>query len=157
MWRGSATLIALVMAGALPANSQSSAEGWTRVRDPALGLRLEYPSKIFASDAGKTERHMGRRFRTSDGRAEFAYYSFKNDGRETPKSYLERTLVIDRRKIIYQRLTDRFFVVSSVRDKRIFYSRCNFGGLVRCIYLEYPQTQKRNWDRTVTRISNSLR
>src|SRR5215207_7495712 len=72
-------------------------------------------------------------------------------------NFLRRTLVMKPEQIIYRRITPSFFVVSSVRNANIFYSRCNFSRRVKCFYIEYPAEQKRSWDRTVTRMSYSLR
>ncbi len=54
-------------------------------------------------------------------------------------------------------MTEQFFVMSSIRDGRIFYSRCNFASGIHCIYLEYPQAEKLAFDPIVTRVSTSLR
>lgn len=138
-------------------SAQSFREGWSTVSDRRLGLIVQYPAQVFVVNAGKTEKHQGSRFRTSDGRAEFVYYGFPNNSRESPAAYLKRTLLMDRTRLIYQRVTENFFVISSSRQGRIFYSRCNFGDLVRCIYLEYPADEKLGWDNIVARISYSLR
>jgi hypothetical protein len=47
--------------------------------------------------------------------------------------------------------------VSSFRNDRIWYDRCNFSGhYINCVLLNYPAVEKRQWDDVVTRISNSL-
>ena len=130
---------------------------WSIVRDSRSGLHVEYPAGLFSVPAGPTDRHPGQKFRTPDGRAEFAYYTFENSRAESPGAYLNRALVVDKRNIVYQRITPSFFVVSSIRGQNIYYSRCNFGRFVKCIFTEYPAQEKRRWDATVTRISHSLR
>jgi len=134
-----------------------AADVWQKISDPENNLSVEYPASVFRNFAGPTDRYAGKRFLTPDGQAEFAYYAFENRLRETPAKYLNRTLVVQKSNLVYKRITDRFFVISSVRNKRIFYSRCNFGSTVKCIYLEYPASEKRAWDRAVARISSSLR
>ena len=128
---------------------------WVTVQD--AGLQVQYPGSVFAVPAGPTERYSGQRFTSPDGSAQFAYYSFENSRGESPANFLRRTLVMKPEQIIYRRITPSFFVVSSVRNDNIFYSRCNFSRRVKCFYIEYPAEQKRSWDRTVTRMSYSLR
>jgi len=128
---------------------------WVTVND--AGLQMQYPNSVFAVPAGPTERYSGQRFTSPDGSAQFAYYSFENSRGESPANFLRRTLVMKPEQIIYRRITPRFFVVSSIRNENIFYSRCNFSRRVKCFYMEYPAEQKRSWDRTVTRMSYSLR
>jgi hypothetical protein len=48
--------------------------------------------------------------------------------------------------------------VSSIRKDRIWYNRCNRGsGAMNCVMINYPATEKRQWDGVVTRISHTLR
>ena len=59
--------------------------------------------------------------------------------------------------IMYKRVTPDFFVVSSIRNDRIWYNRCNrSGGYMDCVLISYPAAEKRQWDGVVTRISHSL-
>jgi hypothetical protein len=59
--------------------------------------------------------------------------------------------------IVYKRVTPRFFVVSSIRNGKIWYNRCNFAGrFAHCVLINYPAAEKRQWDSVVTRISNTL-
>ena len=155
------TLLLLTIGGLVslgpPSHAQTSSPHWKRIDDRKIGVSVDYPAGVFPDYAGATDRHPGKRFASRGGQAEFAYYAFENKRRETPARYLKRTLVVEPRKLIYKRITNNFFVISSIRNKRIFYSRCNFGPNVKCIYLQYPVSEKRKWDRAVTRISRSLR
>ncbi len=130
---------------------------WETVRDVDSGLQVQYPTSVFSVAAGPTEGYSGQRFTNPDGSAQFAYYSFENSRGESPSTYLRRTLVMKPEQLIYRKTTPKFFVISSIRNQKIFYSRCNFSRLVKCFYMEYPAEQKRFWDSTVTRISHSLR
>ena len=64
--------------------------------------------------------------------------------------------------ILYKRVTPSFFVVSSVRNDRIWYNRCTRttdggpSGYMNCVLINYPAAEKRRWDGVVTRISRSL-
>jgi hypothetical protein len=54
-------------------------------------------------------------------------------------------------------VTPGFFVVSSFRKGKIYYDRCNFAGrFINCVLINYPASEKRQWDNVVTRISNTL-
>ena len=129
---------------------------WTVFSTPS-GLSVPYPANIFNVGAGATERGVGREFRSEDGRSEFSAYSLPNAEGDSPRSYLRKHLLVPPTSLVYRRVTDRFFVMSSIREDRIFYSRCNFAGGIHCIFLEYPVTEKAPWDRIVTRMSYSLR
>ena len=60
--------------------------------------------------------------------------------------------------IIYKNITSDFFVVSSIRNDRIWYNRCDRGnGTMNCVKINYPAAEKRRWDDVVTRISRTLR
>lgn len=128
-------------------------EGWRWDRSGTV----QFPTDIFSANLGATERYEGTKFGTKDGRSTLAIYSFNNTRQENPRAYLTRTLVVDPTGLIYKRITRRFFVISDIRRDDIYYSRCNFGRQVRCIYMQYPAEQKRQWDSIVTRMSHSLR
>jgi hypothetical protein len=130
-------------------------EDWQIAREGSLSVL--YPAGLFADDAGPTEQGTGQKLRWRDGDVLFAFYRLENPERHSPRSYLANKLVVDQSNILYRRVTDRFFAISSIRNGRIFYSRCNFRGSLHCIYLDYPQSRKRALDRIVTRISHSLR
>jgi hypothetical protein len=59
--------------------------------------------------------------------------------------------------IMYKRVTPNFFIVSSIRNDRIWYDRCNrSAGFMNCVMINYPVAEKRRWDDVVTRISHTL-
>lgn len=147
-------ILALIGLG-LPADALPR-EGWSTFRGER-GLVTQYPAGIFDVVAGPTERGKGRKFKSSEGPYEFAAYSLQNASYLSPRDYLRKHLVVDPSSMVYRRVTNRFFVLSSVRNNRIFYSRCNFSARINCIYLEYPRSEKVTWDPIVTRISHSLR
>ena len=129
-------------------------EGW-KLFEGAQGLTVRYPAGVF--DDGATERGAGRKLKSDDGKYQFAAYALANTDNEAPRAYLAKNLLVPKSELTYRRATRKFFVISSIRDGRIFYSRCNFAGGIYCIYLEYPQPDKVAWDGIVSRISYSLR
>jgi len=59
--------------------------------------------------------------------------------------------------IQYKRITPRFFAVSSIRNGRTWYNRCNrVNEYMNCVLINYPAAEEREWDAVVTRISLSL-
>ena len=59
--------------------------------------------------------------------------------------------------IMYRRVTPGFFAVSSERNGKIWYNRCNASGrFMNCVLINYPAAEKRRWDSVVTRISRTL-
>ena len=150
--------------GAARGSGTGSRRGPGRL-DHVLRSRFRNPDRIsggiFSKDEGASEKGIGRRFTSADGRSTFIIYSRANDTRDTPASYLRKNLKVSRSTLDYERIAPSFFAISSVRQGSIFYSRCNFssdaGGAIHCFDMVYPQEAKRAFDYVVTRISRSLR
>ena len=129
---------------------------WRRYVIPSSGTSVDMPVSIFTSDAGAPENGTGRRFFTEDRRADLTVQSIPNPGNDSPGAFLAK--MRPPAGIIYKRVTSGFFVVSSIRDDRIWYNRCNRGrGSMNCVLINYPAAEKRQWDEVVTRISRTLR
>jgi hypothetical protein len=128
---------------------------WVRYQVPETGAAVDIPTSIFSEQAGKPDGGYGRRFLTSDRRADLTVQSVPNDAGFSPAVYLARKN--PPRDIVYRKVTPRFFVVSSFRQGKIWYDRCNFAGrFINCVLINYPAAEKRQWDSVVTRISNTL-
>ncbi len=123
--------------------------------------QVEYPAGLFEVFDGESEKGIGERWMTADGRAFLTIYSRANEAADTPASYLKNNLRVARAALEYERVTRSFFAISSTREGLVYYSRCNFsadaGGALHCFDLVYPQREERAWDAIVTRISRSLR
>jgi hypothetical protein len=133
----------------------SQQDGWQPYAIGETGAHVDVPTAIFSKDAGPPESGSGRRFLTSDGRANLTVQTLPNQDGDSPAAFLAK--IRPPSGIVYKRVTPNFFVVSSVRDQIIWYNRCNFSGrLAHCILINYPADEKRQWDRVVTRISNTL-
>jgi hypothetical protein len=150
--------IALVIAsGAALAPVPAAAQpiNWVRYQVRETGASVDIPSSIFTQDAGKPEEGYGGRFLSADRRADLTVQSIANEARLSPGAFLARKN--PPRDIVYKRVTPRFFVVSSFRNGKIWYNRCNFAGrFTHCVLINYPAAEKRQWDGIVTRISNTL-
>jgi hypothetical protein len=139
----------------LPGLAAAQAQAWRSYAVAETGARVELPAAIFSEDGGKPEEGFGRRFLTSDGRANLTLQSVPNSANDSPAAFLAKKHPPS--DIVYKRVTPGFFVVSSVRNGKIWYNRCNRAGrYMQCVLINYPAAEKRQWDGIVTRISNSL-
>jgi hypothetical protein len=127
---------------------------WEKYGIPETGTSVEVPSSVFTEVAGKPDGY-GRNFRTSDARADLTVQSMPNSASDSPANY--RAKKDPPSRIVYKRITPRFFVVSSFKGDKIWYDRCNFSArFIHCVLINYPADEKREWDGIVTRISNTL-
>jgi len=128
---------------------------WTTYTIPETGTSVEFPSSIFTEEAGRPDGH-GERFKSADGRATLSIQAAPNISHDSPAAFLAKNN--PPAHIQYKRVTPRFFAVSSYKDDKVWYDRCNFsGGFIHCVLLHYPASEEREWDDIVTRISLSLR
>ena len=128
---------------------------WERYAIPETGASVDVPTSVFTSDAGQTEIGYGRRFLSADQRANLTVQSVPNNSGDTPAAFLAKKKPPS--GIVYKRVTPRFFALSSFRNDKIWYDRCNFSGhYINCVLINYPAAEERQWDDIVTRISLSL-
>jgi hypothetical protein len=152
---GQTILVRVVLALAV-STSAASAQSvrWQKFDIPETGASVDIPRSVFTEVGAKPDGY-GQSFRTADGRADLTVQSMSNGGRDTPALFLAKKHPPSR--IVYQRITPRFFVVSSFKDNKIWYDRCNFASrYIHCVLINYPASEKRDWDGIVTRISNTL-
>ena len=146
----------MLFAAILGAQSASARpDNWQSYVIPETGAVAQIPTAIFSADGGRPEEGPGRKFLSSDGRARLTVQSIANREGDSPAAFLARKNPPP--NIVYRKVTPRFFVVSSFRGDKIWYNRRNFAGrFVHCVLIDYPSAEKRQWDRIVTRISNTL-
>jgi hypothetical protein len=139
----------------LPGLADAQSTAWQTYVVPETGAKADIPVTVFSKDGGKPDAGYGRRFLTPDGRANLTVQSIPNAANDSPAAFLAKKNPPS--DIIYKRVTSRFFVVSSIRDGRIWYNRCNRAArYMQCVLINYPAAEKRQWDGAVTRISTSL-
>lgn len=127
---------------------------WTTYTIPQTGTSVDFPASIFTENAGRPDGY-GQRFRTADGRADLTIQAAPNVSNDSPAAFLAKKHPPP--GIQYKRVTPRFFAVSSYKDGKVWYNRCNFSkGLVHCVLINYPAREEHDWDDVVTRISLSL-
>ena len=148
-------LAAAVAISLLPGLAAAESTAWQSYVVPETGAKVDIPVGVFSEDAGKPDAGYGRRFLTSDRRANLTVQSIPNAANDSPAVFLAKKNPPP--GIVYKRVTPRFFVVSSIRNGRIWYNRCNRAArYMQCVLINYPAAEKRRWDGVVTRISHSL-
>lgn len=149
-------LVATILLSAICAAS-AAAESieWRQFNIASTGLSVQLPVTIFTEDGGPPEGTQGRKFFTKDHRADLTIKSVPNPENDSPRVFLEK--MQPPAAIQYKRVTRDFFAVSSIRDGRTWYNRCNRArGFMNCVLINYPAAEDRQWDAIVTRISLSL-
>jgi hypothetical protein len=149
-------LVAIVVFTLLPGMlGPAAAAEWRKYSLSESGLSVDVPVTVFTEDAGAAEGAAGRVFYTADRRADLTIKSIANAEDDSPASFLAKMQPPD--SIQYKRVTSRFFAVSSIKNGRTWYNRCNrAGGFMNCVLINYPAAEDRQWDAIVTRISLSL-
>ena len=133
----------------------AGAVDWERYPIAKNGASVEIPVSLFSEKAGLPEGELGQRFFTGDHRANLTVRAIPNPDNDTPAAFLAKQGPPP--NIVYKRVTPEFFVVSSFRNENIWYNRCNrSAGYMNCVLINYPASEKRQWDGIVTRISHSL-
>jgi hypothetical protein len=127
---------------------------WMTYTIPETGTSVDFPSSIFTEQAGRPDGY-GQRFQSADGRANLTIQAAANTSNDSPAAFLAKRHPPPR--VQYKRVTPRFFAVSSYKDDKVWYNRCNFSrDLVHCVLINYPAKEEREWDEIVTHISLSL-
>jgi hypothetical protein len=155
--RWSAIVIGLCLAtfSGVPIPAGAEPIQWQRFVIASSGASVDIPVTIFSDDAGPAQGGAGRRFYSADRRADMTVQSIANPAHDSPAAFLARQSPPP--GIVYKRITPDFFVVSSFRNQKIWYNRCNrSAGYMNCVLINYPAAEKRDWDDVVTRISHSL-
>jgi hypothetical protein len=150
-----ANLACAIAMSLVPVAAAAGNTDWTTYRIAKTGAAVEIPVAIFSEDAGPSEGGLGRHFYTEDRRADLTVQSIPNPANDSPATFLARKRPPS--GIVYKRVTPKFFVVSSFRNGKIWYNRCNRStDFMICILINYPAAEKRQWDNVVTRISQTL-
>ena len=143
-------IVSLVPMAALADNTE-----WRKYVIPDTGAKVDIPVSIFTEDAGPPKGGTGRRFFTIDHLAYLTLQLVPNLDNVSLFTFLAKWL--PPAGIQYKRVTPRFFAVSSIRNGRTWYNRCNrVNEYMNCVLINYPAAEEREWDAVVTRISLSL-
>jgi hypothetical protein len=148
-------LLPALILSLLPATAFADRTEWRKYVIPSTGANVDVPVNIFTEDAGLPDGAIGRRFFTKDHRADLRVQSVPNPENDSPATFLAKKQ--PPASIQYRRVTPHFFAVSSIRNGRTWYNRCNRANeYMNCVLVNYPAAEERQWDAVVTRISLSL-
>ena len=151
----SVRLFAFLLFGLASGTVPAAGAEWRRFVIPNTGASAEIPVSIFSEETELPDGGIGRQFYTDDRRADLTVQSVANPNNDSPARFLATKDPPP--GILYKRVTPSFFVVSSVRNDRIWYNRCNRSvGTMNCVLINYPRAEKRRWDGVVTRLSLTL-
>src|ERR1700709_1579647 len=115
-------LIAATVLALWPVFASGQASEWQRYVVAESGAAVDVPRDVFSDEAGKPETGYGARFLTSDRRANLTVQSVPNEGLAPARFFATKNPPSD---IVYKKITDRFFVGSSIRHALIWSTRCN--------------------------------
>ena len=145
----------LALSLSLVLGAAAATTNWESYVMAKSGASVEIPTSRFSENAALPEGDFGRRFYTGDRRADLTVRAIPNPENDTPAAFLAKRRPPS--EIVYKRVTPGFFVVSSFRNGKIWYNRCNRStGYMNCVLINYPASEKRQWDDIVSRISLSL-
>jgi hypothetical protein len=149
-------LLTIILLNMMPmASAEAAGLEWRKFVISSTGLSVDLPVTIFAEDGGSAEGTQGRIFFTKDHRADLTIKSMPNPENDSPRVFLDK--MQPPAVIQYKRVTRDFFAVSSIRNGRTWYNRCNRApGFMNCVLMNYPAAEDPQWDAVVTRISLSL-
>lgn len=130
---------------------------WKTYVNPRFGTKIEYPADVFLPQPARPNVE-GRRYLTSDGRAELIVASRKAAPNEVLRNLREYDKSVMRYdEITYEPVGDNWYVLSGYLGQEIFYRRVQLsGGAVHSFELYFPRAERAAWDGPVTRMSHSF-
>lgn len=139
----------------------ANAHEWDRYVNSAYGIRLSYPSSVFAFDRA-SERGDGEVFVSDDGRARLLIGAFRNSDHHSPKSYQRfiSEYSYPGAEIDYAPVGRNWTVLSGERANTMFYEKVFFrcdGAVIGSFAMLYPVSERRFYDPIVERIEDSFR
>lgn len=143
------------------APSSALAAQWSGYRNPEFGIRLSYPSSIFAFDRA-TSGGDGELYVSRDGRARLLIGAFRNNEHYTPRTYQRfiSETSYPGAKIDYAPVGGNWAVLSGERDGTMFYEkvffRCN-RSVIGSFAMLYPTAERHLYDPIIERIENTFR
>jgi len=135
-------LLAVLVLSLVPTIAFAATTEWRKYVIPSIGTNVDIPVTIFTEDGGSPEGGTGRRFFTKDHRADLTVQSIPNLENDSPAAFLAKKR--PPAGIQYKRVTPRFFAVSSIRNDRVWYNRCNRANrYMNCVLINYPAAEER--------------
>ncbi|MET3521433.1 hypothetical protein [Mesorhizobium abyssinicae] len=125
-----------------------------------FGTVCTFPDEIFSIREPEPENGDGQQWSAPDG-ASLICSGILNVDDDTSKSFVssEKASAEPGYKITYSKAGKDWAVLSGIKDGKIFYERRLFGkdGVIRTVWIEYPQALKSKYDPLVGVIAGSLK
>lgn len=146
-------------ADAAPQSLSSGSTDWVTVKHAKRGFMIAYPASLFTPQAGMSGED-GRVFASPDGQARLLVGTFENTADFNLASYRDYLVKENYTgaKLDYERMKDKWFVISGTRGDTMFYERVTFtcgGKLVNSWAMLYPVAERRTYDRVVEAVARS--
>lgn len=148
----------LLTALALLVATSTLAQDWRVYSNPRFGTRAEVPRDW--TMGGAPENDDGRVFTSPDGRATITVYGSLHVQDSVSEAMDMQAAANDGETVTYTQRGKRAITVSGTKGERIFYRRA----ILTCrdqvwngVAIDYPATQKKDFDALVTRVATSLR
>jgi hypothetical protein len=122
--------------------------GYRIFREPGLGLKLKYPSRVFIQVPTVEPTDPLFRFVSRDGRAGFSLTALPNPDGVAAAALMDAAIQTFRdagASILYQRRRDNWYVLTGFLDGRIYYHKTIMtrrGRTIGTLQIMYPPEQK---------------
>ncbi|TPI27014.1 hypothetical protein FJW08_25655 [Mesorhizobium sp. B3-2-1] len=152
-------LFSIVTFLAVVSASAAFAAQSTYVND-RFGTVCTFPDDIFTDRQPEPENGDGQVWLSADGASLTCSGMFNVDD-DTPKGFIAGQKASNEPgyEITYSKAGKDWAVLSGVKDGKIFYERRLFGrdGVIRTVWVDYPQALKSKYDPLVGAIAGSLK
>ncbi|HLM60545.1 MAG TPA: hypothetical protein VK308_07070 [Pyrinomonadaceae bacterium] len=120
------------------------------------GYSISYPADLLEPQ-GESDNGDGQVFKNSD--AEMRVYGSNSVLGETLEKQYWKLLKNYGKSIAYKTFREKFFVVSAIRNDKIFYQKTfeNSDGVFITFEIEYKKSERAKYDKVVTKIVKSFK
>lgn len=137
-----------------PPGKDTSAE-YDVYNNSRYGYSVSYPISFIPGET--PDNNDGLKFTSKDGTAELVAYGSNNVFGDTLETLYRNELNSVPGDIAYQKIEDKWYVVSWVDGDRIYYTKKFAGpGSENTLIISYPQSQKNAYDEMVTYVSQTF-
>ena len=153
-----AIVAAFMTTAAAPAQPGRDAVAYVNQK---YGFSLRIPADAFTPEATRNSQ-AGGMWMSRDGQSRLVAAAQVNESAETLQSYRKFLIetTYDQATFDYAPMRDNWFVLSGIKDGKMFYERVTFACGGRFIYgwqMFYPVAERGNYDRIVEQIHRSFR
>jgi hypothetical protein len=144
-----------ICAALISAQTTFGQKKWTTYENARFGYSIQYPSDLLLP-RDEADNGDGRIF--SNNASEMRVFASNMLLHETLNGEFN-ALLKEHKKVSYKVLRKNFFVVSGVKDKRIFYQKtiARPDGVFLTFYIEYVEEERADYDKIVAKIVGSFK